>query len=141
MAIVHDKNPHPNTNWTVNDWFLAAGVASDVEFANVAADTGVSNKDSPWNTKRINEVRNRPTGISRRQQALQWIVVLKTIAERNGIALFTAGRIESDSAIFLCSKACKEQYAPVTNAELRSIFKLSTPDKNDEPELPIYALT
>lgn len=140
MAIINDKNPQPNVNWTANDWFRAAGVTSDVEFADVAAYTGVSNHDSPWDTKRINETRNRVTGISKRQQALQWITVLKTIAERNGIALFAPERIENDIATFLCSKACKEQYAGASNSELRDIFKYSMPDEEDEQEAPIYAL-
>lgn len=140
MAFVDDKNPHPNVNWTVDDWFRVAGVTSDVEFADVAAYIGASNKDLPWNAKRINEIRNRLTGINKREQALQWITVLKTIAENNGIALFTPERIENDIAIFLRSKACKEQYAPASNSELRDIFKYSNPDDNDEQETPIYAL-
>src|SRR5690606_29624524 len=103
------------------------GVKSDAEFADEAMRIGITDTTNPWNPNRINEAKNgtktREPGLHKRTLAIDYIAVLKSIASRNEIDLFTAHRIEMDTTIFLRSKACREKYATLNNAEMQRLFK------------------
>lgn len=128
MSIVDDKNPYPNEAWALADWFIAIQVKGDAEVADEAARLGITDENL-LNSKRINEAKNgtrtRLAGIIGRGLALDYIAVLKSIAHRNTIALFTPERFEYDVRLFLRSDACREKYAPPTHSEFYAFFEHS----------------
>lgn len=133
MMVIDDKHPYPNETWTLIDWFNAVKVKADAEFADEAMRLGITDKNNPWHPNRINEAKNgtktRPPGIIGRDLALDYVAVLKSIAHRNNITLFTAERLEYDVSLFLRSKACREKYAPPSHEEFQALFKHSSAHK------------
>lgn len=130
--IADDKNPQSNTDYTLREWFQIAGVRTDVEVADEASRLNLVVESKVWDPKRVNEMKNGIKTLNR-VQALQCIAILRSIAARNEVNLFTPPRFEHDAAVFLNSKACTEKYALPTNQELYSIFQTRIyPERSSE---------
>ena len=141
--MYNKSNPLPNTDWTLVDWFEAAGVVTDSDIAKeVVALALVADNDSSWTVQRINETKNgthkRAAGIIHREDALIYITALKSVAQRTGSQLFAPARFEQDAGIFLSSAACRQKFAGPNDSEIRAIF-LSTNSQQSLPEKDAYS--
>lgn len=116
-----ETNPQPQTSWTWEQWRKASGrgnKVTNVEVINTAASEGISPANYPWEPPRFWEwIKQRLD----RDKALQVIAVLRIIAAKNHVKLFTNDLIIEHSRIFLRSQVCREVYGEPNANELWEI--------------------
>ena len=115
-------NPQPQTSWTWEQWMKALGRGkrvTNVEIINTAASEEISPANYPWEPPRFSEWIKR--GLDR-DEALQVIAVLRVIAAKNHVNLFTNDLIIEHSRIFLRSlHVCRQVYGEPDANELWDI--------------------
>jgi hypothetical protein len=144
IMMYEKSNPLVSTDWTLVDWFEAAGVVTDGDVAKEVVALGLVAQDDPaWTVQRINEAKNgtakRAPGILKRDNdALIYIAALKSIAQRTGSQLFAATRFDHDAEIFLLSAACRQKFAKLDDSEVRTIF-LATEDNGSSVTTDVFS--
>ncbi|MGJ3239982.1 MAG: NB-ARC domain-containing protein [Anaerolineae bacterium] len=109
--------------WTLSEWVDASGAQKDVEVINIAEQCNFT--PTKWSSSQFSEWKhgrngNAP-GIKDRETALEMIKTLRECARRNLSRLFSNELIVTQSTAFLCSNACRHQFAPLTPDELIDI--------------------
>lgn len=123
--MLEDKyNPEPKTHWKLVDWLDAAGGgrrASYNDLITTAVDLEITPPEKPWNESTLSDWNKE--GLKKRTDALAMITVLREIAARNRVDLFSVDTVIPHSRIFMLSKACSTEYAEPRNDELWSICR------------------